>query len=141
VQSQAGEQREGRPFLEFAAALRPLLYFAPSMGSLVEKMKAQRVANRPVVEVAAPAVHLGRSDFCRLIHKGGEHASLVPSGLPECSSERVVASQPFAQISKSTDGDSEYLFGADGVARHAFDVALVATPLQPGKRPANSFPH
>ena len=67
VQRQRGQQRErgaldelARPFAAHWSTLRP------GVRRAIEQVEGQRVADRPVVEVARPAIHLRRRDARRI---------------------------------------------------------------------------
>jgi hypothetical protein len=57
MQGQAGQQREGRAFLEFVLSTCPLLHLAEGMWRLIEQLKTDSIANGPVVEITTPPVH------------------------------------------------------------------------------------
>ena len=63
---------------------------AEGMRRAVEQVKANGVADAPIVEVAAPTIHLRRRDSLRLVNESGYHAGLVPAGLPQREGEFVI---------------------------------------------------
>src|SRR5262245_11531079 len=58
VDGQAREQREGGSLDELILAACPGRDLFPGVRRAIEEMKASGVANRPAIEIAAPAVHL-----------------------------------------------------------------------------------
>ena len=68
------------------------------MRRAVEQVEADRVADGPVVEVAAPAVHLRGRDARRLVDERRQHAGLVPAGVPERGGELVIPPEALGQL-------------------------------------------
>ncbi len=62
VQGETGEKGKGRAFHKLGALVTPLPDLCEGVWCPIEKMETEGVANGPVVEVAAPAVHLSGRD-------------------------------------------------------------------------------
>jgi hypothetical protein len=97
VEGHGGQQREGRAHDELLFAPRPLRDLAKGVGSAVEEVEADGVADGPVVEAAAPTVHLGGRDPFGLLHERGQETGLVPTGRPESGGEFVASTEPPGQ--------------------------------------------
>ena len=98
VEGEAGLQHEARPFLELVALAAPRRGFLPGVRGAVEEHEADGIDDAPVVEVAAPAVHLRRRDEGRVVDVGGDGAGLVPARLPESQGQLVIAPEPFRHL-------------------------------------------
>src|SRR6185436_7346283 len=68
------------------------------MRSAVEQVKAQRIADAPVVEVPAPAVHLRRRYPIDFVDKRREHPRLIPTSLPECGGKIMASAKTFGEL-------------------------------------------
>ena len=64
----------------------------------VEEVEAHRIADGPVVEVAAPAIHLRRRDACRIVDERRQQSRFVPPGRPERRREIVIAAETLGQL-------------------------------------------
>ena len=62
------------------------LHLGPRMRRPVEQLEADGVADAPVVEVAAPAIHLRGRDVCRVVHERRRAAALRTSRCPTARS-------------------------------------------------------
>ena len=98
---------------------------------MVEQVKAHRVADGPVVEVAAPAVHLCRRHPRRVVDEARQQTRFVPAGVPECRGQFVVLPQVLGVLSQCAHRHAKRLVGHDRKARHAVAVGLGAMLLQP----------
>ena len=134
VQGQRRQQREAGPLLELGAPARPSAHHRPGVRRSIEQIEAQRVADRPVVEVAAPRVHLGGRRLRGIGDEGDQRPRLVPAGVPEGVGQGMVAAQAPGQRLHRRHRDAERLGRGDAVAGQA--VAVLARPaaLEPGKR-------
>ena len=82
VHRQSGQQRERRAFLEFATLAGPRIDPPPRVRTTVEQVQAQRVADRPVVELPAPAVHLRDGELRGVGDEGDQQARFVDAAVP-----------------------------------------------------------
>jgi hypothetical protein len=134
VQRQRGQQRESGPLDELGILRRPLVDFRPGVRRAIEQLERQVVADRPVVEIARPPVHLRRRQTRRIGDEGDEHPCFIPTGLPQRLGEVVALSQGLAEAADVEHRDAEDLFRDDGVPRHAVPVGLAAMFLEPAER-------
>src|SRR5690606_33664097 len=81
VEGHAGQQRKRGAPDELLAPRAPLPDLRPGVWRPVEEVKADRIGDRPVVEVTGPAIHLRWRDTLGFIDEGREHAGLVPPRL------------------------------------------------------------
>src|SRR6266850_3001494 len=82
VQGETSEQRESSPPDEFFATSGPLLDLIEGVRRTIEKKKAHCIADAPIIEILAPAIHLRGRDALRFINKRRQHARFIPAGLP-----------------------------------------------------------
>ena len=121
VQREAGEQGEGGAPDELGRVVGPAVDHREGVRRLVEQLEAERVADRPIVEVAGPAVHLFGRQQGRIADIGGQHARLVDAGFPQRRGERMVAAACLADL-------------LDAGHRHADHAVGGAMPYRPGRR-------
>ena len=108
---------------------------------LKDELAESLAAQRPTVEVAAPAVHLPGGHLRRLVDERGEHPHLVPVGRAQRRRERVVAAEPLRVPAQLTDGYAEGLVRRDRVACHSVAGALGALAREPGEDLGCRLPH
>src|SRR5438309_5852876 len=96
MHAEAPKQRKRGTLDELVLAAAPFRDLDPSMWRAVEQVKAHGVADTPVVEILAPAVHLRGCDLRRIVDERGHHSRLVHAGIPECSGEFMVSSKTLA---------------------------------------------
>jgi hypothetical protein len=124
------ECKSGAPD-ELLATLTPPGDLVPSMRRAVKQMEAPSVADRPVIEVVAPATHWRRRQPCRVSHEGNQQARLV---IPVCQS--AAASSWFrpsclpSALMSLTD-TPEGTVRRDGEMRHPLARGFVAVAFQP----------
>ena len=128
------EQRKGRALFELAALAAPLRDLRPGVRGAVEQVEANRVADAPVVEVPAPAVHLRGRDLGRIVDERADHARLVHARVPESRGELVVTPELLAERLHVLHRHAECLVRRDGITRHAVARRLGAVALQPRER-------
>src|SRR6476646_6364221 len=91
MQGQRGQDGEGSAPYELLLPWGPGLHLSPTVGRAVKEMKAERVADCPVIEIPRPAVHLTRGDEVRFLDKRDEHPRFMPLGVPEGEGQLVIA--------------------------------------------------
>lgn len=102
-------------------------------------MKAEGVANSPIVEVAAPAIHLGGRDPGRLIGKSRQHSSFVLTRGPQRGGEFVAAPELLREDLNVRYGNAESFAGGDAEADQIIEVPRSAFALEPGESKGDLF--
>ena len=134
VERHAGEERKGRALDELVAVRAPLGDLHPGVRRPVEQAEAHGVADAPVVEVAAPSIHLLRGDARGVVHIRRQQPRFVPSAVPQRGGELVVMAKPFPQSLNVAHRHAERLVGVDAVARKAVQRLPGGTALEGRKR-------
>ena len=134
---EAREERKRRALDELVTLVAPLRDFGPGVRRAVEQAEAQGVADAPVVEVAAPAVHLRGGDARRLVDKRRQHPGLVPAGVPEGGGELVAAPELLRQHLDVGHRHTEGFARRDAEPRQILAIAFGALLLEPRKRRLN----
>jgi hypothetical protein len=93
VDGKAPDQRKRRPFDELFPILRPLLDLAPRVRGAIEQDEAQGVADSPIVEIAAPLVHLGGGHAGGLVNVCRKKTRFVPAAPPQPLREIVTVAE------------------------------------------------
>jgi len=119
------------------------LHLGPGVRSAVEQGKAGGVADAPVVEVPASAVHLCRRDPRWLVDQRSEHAGLVPASIPQRGGQDsvirqrpdVAAAERQIAVERALVGaaKAEYLprlslGGSAGYSAAEFDALVIEAP-------------
>src|SRR5947208_10433925 len=122
---------------ELVIAAAPVRDLGPGMRRTVEQVEAHGVADAPVVEGLAPAVHLCGRELCGISNERGHHARLVHTRVPESGGEFMVSSEALAQYFYVSVGNTECIVRGKGIAGHAVEGGLSAVALQPFERRLN----
>src|SRR5262249_44437735 len=130
MKGQARQQCEGGALLELGLAARPLLHLAPGVRRAVEQVKTGMIADRPAIEILAPAIHLRWRDAPRLVNEARKHPRLEPLRIPECGGQLVIAPEALAQVAQNADRDAERMIRWNREARHPVADPLAAEAIQ-----------
>src|SRR4051812_37851730 len=102
-------------------------------------MEAAMIADRPVVEVGGPRIHLRRREARGILDESGDETSLEPSRFPERYRQRVVLPMGLRELASGLDRDAEYLLRDDPVASHSVAVTFRSLPLERAKQRDNGL--
>src|SRR5687767_11723316 len=130
MQSKRGKQSESSALDELFLPVGPLFDLVIRIWCAVEKMKADRVANAPAVEVAAPTIHLSGCDALRFVHKSCQHPRLKITRSPKPRGEVMVAAQIPGQLVQCSYGDAKRVVRRKSVTCQAVASAFAAQPPQ-----------
>src|SRR5262249_43487013 len=128
------EQRERRSFDELLVPFGPSCNLLPGVQRFVEQMEADRIADAPVIEITAPAIHLRGCHSRGLVEERADHTGLIPARLAERDGEFVIAAELLRERLGIGDGNSERVPRRQAVTRHAVAISLRASALEPGER-------
>jgi hypothetical protein len=134
MDGEAPQQRKRRSLDELFATVRPLFDLPPRVGRAIEEGKADRVADRPVIEVAAPAVHLCGRHGSWFVHVRRERPRFVPAVVPERGGKVVTSSKPSREGLDVGHGYAEGVGRRDRVSCHPVPVRPGAMAFQPIER-------
>jgi len=98
----------------------------------IEQVKANRLANAPVIEVLAPLLHRRGRHAPRVIHKCRQHPGLVPPGLPERCRKLMIPPKALCQRLLIHHRNAEELGRLDAEAGEVVAVARGAFGLEVG---------
>ncbi len=112
----------------------PLRDLGPRVRRAIEQLEAERVDHAPIVEVAAPPIHLRRRDALRLVDVRRQQPRLVPAGLPQRKREIVVGPDLLRQRLDLRHPHAVGLRRHDAIAQQALAIALRAERFQRGER-------
>src|SRR5205814_2121831 len=103
VQGERRQQREGGALAELVLPAGPLGDLAEGVRGAVEEVETGGVADGPVVEVPAPAVHERRGDAGRFGDQGGQEAGFESAGRPQGGGQVVLAAELPGQYPQGGD--------------------------------------
>src|ERR1022692_343191 len=130
VDGQAREQRERGAALVFGLAAGPLAHLAPGKRGLPKQSDAGRIADRPAVEFAHPALHFFFRNLQGVGDHGGQHAGFQDVRGPERGRQIRVVAEFFGDRADDGGGDAVGFGGANAVAGHADDIGGAARGAQ-----------
>ena len=118
-------------FCVLRAAAGPGGHLGPGVRRAIEKCEADRVAHAPIVEVAAPSIHLCRGHLSWVVDIRGQQARFVDARLPQTSRQSMVTADLPRQCLDVPHRDAQRAIRNDGVARHRVERGLPRVTLQP----------
>src|SRR5688500_6298861 len=98
MQGERGKQSEGASLDELFRTFGPLFHLVIGVRCAIEKMKADSVANGPIVEVATPAIHLSRRDARGFVYKSRQHPRFKIARSPKPCGELMVPAEILGQL-------------------------------------------
>ena len=131
VSGQARHHHEPGAPLKLALLPGPRRHHFPRQRRSIEQCETGGVGGAPVIEVAAPGVHLRKGQLLWIPEERRQDSRVERSGLPELHCQLVILPNLFRARAQGPDGNPVGVGGRQSIARQSRRSFRRAGPLEP----------